>query len=188
MRAFATLILIVATALYPVMVYVGIGRFSPRVIGGILMLLLLARLAFGMAKATSNPMRGLLPILCVFSLILMIFNRQEMLLWYPVLVSILMLGVFAYTLWRSPPMIERIARLTEPNLPPAAVRYTRKVTMVWCMFFAANAAMATITVLWMKFEIWTLYNGLISYLLMGILFAVEFWVRKRVQGRAENAQ
>ncbi len=188
MRRFATVILVIATALYPVLVYVGVDHFSTRVMGGLLLLLLLTRLMFGLANSRNNPLRGLLPVLCLFALTLMIFDRREMLLWYPVLVSVLMLGVFVYTLWMPPPIIERIARLTEPDLPVAAVHYTRKVTVVWCVFFAVNAAIATTTVLWTDFETWALYNGLISYLLMGSLFAAEFLLRRRLQGKAQSAR
>lgn len=188
MRCFLTLLLVVATALYPVLVYLGIERFSARTIGGVLLLLLLSRLVFGAVKTRYNPLRGLLPVLCLFALILMIFNRQEMLLWYPVLVSVLMLLIFIYSLWVPPPMIERIARLREPNLSPAAIHYTRNVTLVWCVFFAVNAIVAAITVVWTEFNTWALYNGLISYMLMGVLFVVEFLIRQRLRGKAENAR
>ena len=37
--------------------------------------------------------------------------------------------------------------------------------------------------LWAPLAWWTLYNGLIAYLLMGLLFAAEWLVRQRVRGR-----
>ena len=33
------------------------------------------------------------------------------------------------------PLIERIARLDDPNLPPPLCRYTRRLTAVWCGYF-----------------------------------------------------
>ena len=33
------------------------------------------------------------------------------------------------------PIVERLARIREPQLSPAGVRYTRKVTKVWCSFY-----------------------------------------------------
>jgi uncharacterized membrane protein len=77
-------------------------------------------------------------------------------------------------------MIERIARIREPNLPDAAVRYTRIVTEVWCLFFVLNAV-ALYTALAADIEVWALYNGVIAYVLMGLLFAGEYLVRRRVQ-------
>ena len=78
-------------------------------------------------------------------------------------------------------MIERLARLQHPDLPPEGVIYTRRVTQVWCAFFIINGAMALSTALWASLEIWSLYNGLIAYVLMGGLFAAEYLVRMKTQ-------
>ena len=74
-------------------------------------------------------------------------------------------------------MIERFARIREPNLPMRAISYTRRVTQVWCIFFFVNGAIALVTALWASPATWTLYNGLIAYVMMGLLFAGEYVVR-----------
>jgi uncharacterized membrane protein len=104
---------------------------------------------------------------------------------YPVLVNAGLLVSFGFTLIRPPSMIERFARLQEPELPPRAVRYTRRVTQVWCAFFAANGSAALVTALWMSERAWALYNGFIAYVLIGALFGIEWLVRQRVR-RAEG--
>jgi uncharacterized membrane protein len=106
---------------------------------------------------------------------------------YPVFMSITMLVAFAATLVRPPSMIERFARIMEPDLDARGVRYTRKVTMVWVAFFALNGLVALWTVQRGDLLYWGLYNGLISYLLAGSLFAVEFLVRQRVRSRSGAA-
>jgi uncharacterized membrane protein len=106
---------------------------------------------------------------------------------YPVVMSLAACGAFASTLWRPPSLVERIARLREPDLPPRGVRYTRRVTQVWVGFLAANAAVAAATVAWGSLAQWTLWNGLLSYLLMGVLFAGEMMVRRRVRRQAGPA-
>ena len=58
--------------------------------------------------------------------------------WYPVLISGFMLGLFGLSLKYGPPMVERLARLREPQLPAKAIRYTRQVTIAWCVFFLCN--------------------------------------------------
>ncbi|MFH4410585.1 Clp protease, partial [Acinetobacter baumannii] len=65
---------------------------------------------------------------------------------YPVGMSLGALGIFAFTLLKPPSMIERFARLVEPDLPPSGVHWTRQVTKVWCVFFLCNALIAFITV------------------------------------------
>lgn len=103
---------------------------------------------------------------------------------YPVLVNAGLLLVFAWTLAYPPTAVERLARLREPALPPSGVRYTRYVTWVWVAFFAINGSIATAT-LWAEDYVWALYNGLISYLLMGALFLGEFLFRLHYR-RAQN--
>jgi uncharacterized membrane protein len=98
---------------------------------------------------------------------------------YPVLVNAVLLGVFAYSLIFPPSMIERFARMSEPNLPAQAIGYTRRVTQIWCVFFGINGAIALMTALCASPAIWTLYNGLIAYLLMGLLLAGEYVIRRR---------
>ncbi len=75
-------------------------------------------------------------------------------------------------------MIERFARLEESVLSLDAMRYTRRLTLVWCVFFICNGVVATYTALFATREAWTLYNGFIAYGLMGALFFGESLVRR----------
>jgi uncharacterized membrane protein len=102
---------------------------------------------------------------------------------YPALVNAVLLAVFATSLARPPSVIERLARLSVPDLPPAGVRYTRRVTQVWCVFFVGNGMVALATALWASTEVWAFYNGFLAYVLMGVLFGAEWLVRRRVQAR-----
>lgn len=100
---------------------------------------------------------------------------------YPVLMSIGSFIIFALTLKFPPSMIERFARLHQPDLPESGVRWTKKVTQVWCAFFIMNAVIALATVVWGTDQQWAMYNGFISYLLMGILLLGEFILREYYQ-------
>ena len=80
----------------------------------------------------------------------------------------------------SPSLIERLARLQHPDLPPEGVIYTRRVTQVWCGFFIVNGIIALATAPCSSFEVWSLYNSLIGYILMGILGG-EYVVRLKTQ-------
>jgi len=99
------------------------------------------------------------------------------LLLVPVLVNGALLFAFGRTLRRGPSLVETLARLQEPDLSAAQERHCRTVTAVWCGFFAANAAVCTALALLADLWLWTLYTGVISYLLMGLLFGAEFLVR-----------
>jgi uncharacterized membrane protein len=103
------------------------------------------------------------------------------------MVSAVLLGVFGASLWRGPTIVERIARLHEPQLPAAAVAYTRKVTIAWCAFFLANGALSAATALWASEQLWVLYNGLLAYVLIGAFFAIEWLLRQRMRARLADA-
>ncbi|WP_240538659.1 COG4648 family protein [Halomonas sp. SH5A2] len=100
---------------------------------------------------------------------------------YPVAINALMLAVFLTSLWRGMPIVERIARLKEPDLPPAGVAYTRRVTWAWCGFFVINGSIATWTAVYADLATWTLYNGVISYGLIALMFAGEWLLRHRLR-------
>ncbi|MGV2398888.1 MAG UNVERIFIED_CONTAM: hypothetical protein MIL04_25265, partial [Klebsiella aerogenes] len=56
----------------------------------------------------------------------------------------------------------------------------RRVTQIWCAFFIGNGGIALVTALYGDMSLWTAWNGMISYLLMGMLMAGEWLVRQRV--------
>lgn len=177
MARFRVVIFGALTLAYPLLVYLAMGRFEPRWLA-----LLLFGLALLRALSTQQPLwwvtagaAGLLALLAT------VFNHALPLKLYPVLVNMMLLALFATSLRFGPPVVERIARLQEPQLPPHAVAYTRRVTQVWCGFFVLNGALALITALWASDRIWALYNGLLAYLMMGMLFAGEWLVRQRVK-------
>ena len=58
--------------------------------------------------------------------------------------------------------------------------------MGWCIFFIVNGSIATFTVFVGSDKIWSLYNGLISYILIGLFFMVEYLVRKMVQSKMQS--
>lgn len=96
---------------------------------------------------------------------------------YPSLMSIFMLVIFATSL-KNEAIITRLARLKEPQLPQEAVIYTRKITIIWCVFFALNAAICAALAFLQDRFFWSIYCGVISYCLMGALFAAEWLYRK----------
>lgn len=179
MASLPKLLLALATMAYPLVVYLGLGRWNPAWLALLLAGLLLARAWVGRDAVWLLAGAGA----ALLGLASFLGNSWLPLKLYPVLVSATLLAVFGASLWRPPTVIERIARLAEPALAPQAVVYTRKVTQVWCGFFLLNGLAASWTVLWGSDEAWLLYNGLLAYLLMGLLFAGEWLLRRRMQAR-----
>lgn len=102
---------------------------------------------------------------------------------YPVMVNAFLLLSFATSLFLKQSVCERFARAGNPDLPLEAIGYCRKATFFWCVFFLLNGCISLYTALYASPEIWALYNGLISYLLLGAFFFVEYTVRRIVKRR-----
>ena len=80
----------------------------------------------------------------------------------------------------------RFARLRTPELDDYAIGYTRILTAVWVSFFIANGSIAAWTALYASIDTWTLYNGLISYVLIAVLFVGEWPVRRILRARHDR--
>ena len=179
MRIILNSVIGLLTLLYPFAVYFGIQYLEPWKIACLLIVLLGIRLiASYSVKHWSSPLLMLGMIYCGFAIW---SNELVTLRFYPVMVNAAMLLFFSWSLWSPPSLIERIARIQHPDLPSEGVIYTRRVTQVWCAFFIVNGSIALITALWSSIEVWSLYNGLIAYLLMGLLFVGEYIVRMKTQ-------
>ncbi len=172
------LLLVVAGLLYPFAVYYGMEHLSPRLFAALLGGLWLARALTQRNKPGGRWMAG---AALAFCLLLGLAGEPALLRWYPVLLNLMLLVLFGLSLKFGPPVVERLARLREPELPEHAVRYTRKVTVVWAGFFLANALLISALTLWAPLAWWTLYTGLIAYALMGLLFAAEWLIRQQVR-------
>jgi uncharacterized membrane protein/acyl-coenzyme A synthetase/AMP-(fatty) acid ligase len=113
-------------------------------------------------------------------------NSAIILKLYPLLMNILFLTAFGSTLFFPPTMIFRFATMQDKSIKGSLnekriAAYCRKVTYVWCGFFIINGSIAAWTIFSGSDTLWSVYNGGISYILMGILFAGEFMVRKMTQ-------
>lgn len=169
--------------LYPLVIWLGHGKVEPRWLAGLLLLAAATRLpSLAISQAARWSAFGALALAAAA----VWANALLPLKLYPVLVNAALLAAFGYSLAAPPSMVERLARLREPDLPPAAVGYTRRVTQVWCGFFVANGALALGTALWASEAVWSLYTGVIAYLLMGALFGAEYLFRLRFK-RLHNA-
>jgi uncharacterized membrane protein len=179
MRIFINGVTTMLTALYPLAVYFVINYVEPWKLASILIVLLVIKLAISYSgNLWSRPLLMAGVLYCGFAIW---SNSLVSLRFYPALVNGAMLVIFSSSLLSPPSLIERLARLQHPDLPTEGVIYTRRVTQVWCGFFIVNGVIALATAICSSFEIWSLYNGLIAYLLMGILLGGEYVVRIKTQ-------
>lgn len=172
----------VVTISYPFLVWFSLDYLQPRYLALALAGLFLLSFLYCHPSQPRGGAWSLVLAACpLFLLVIALINETRWLLAYPVFVSLVFFTVFASSLVYPPTVVERLARLEDPNLPPTGVVYTRKVTQVWSGFFLVNAAISLVTIWHGDPWLWSLYNGGIFYVLMGLLMVVEMTVRRKVK-------
>ena len=82
---------------------------------------------------------------------------------------------FGRTLWPGQePVITRIARVSDPALPAELLRYTRRLTAVWCAWFVLAGLLALAfgpSIVWLGALVWAGTTA---------LFVGEHWLRPRL--------
>lgn len=176
-------LIITLTIIYPFFVIYTLNYLQPRFLALILAGLFLLRFLLN-SKHISNQ-KTIMPLIVLICFIFLIVaawaNQINYLLIYPVIVSLLFLLVFSLSLIYPPPIIERLARLEDPELPEKGIIYTRKVTQIWSLFFLCNTIISAFTVWYNNHWLWSLYNGCIFYILMGLLMVIEMTIRRKVK-------
>jgi uncharacterized membrane protein len=178
MKQLLKAVVVVLTIAYPFMVYWGLQHYTAASLLPLLLLLLALRWFAGNRRGERLI---LVAILIAVVVVAFTWGHQLGLKFYPALVNFGFLLVFAGSLLSPPSVVERLARLRHPDLSPAAVTYTTRVTWVWSFFFVFNGSLAAITALWASDAVWALYNGFIAYLLIALLAGGEWLLRQRVQ-------
>ena len=161
---------------YPLLWYWG----RERGLFGWLALAMAAVWAVRALWAQTTAQRVVAAVVAVFFVSAWLLKQPVAMYWYPVAMSGLMLLLFGGSLFTRQSLIERLARLREPDLPPEGVRYTRRITQIWCAFFVLNGGVAAALVVAQAWQAWALYTGVVAYGLMGALFAGEWLYRRCV--------
>lgn len=113
----------------------------------------------------------------VFAVLGWIFDRGWMLLVLPSATQAAFGATFLRSLG-STPLVEHFARMVKPALSPAEVAHCRAFTRVWGIYLIAVALVGLGFARLASLEAWALYTGVVSYGLIGLLFAVEYTIRK----------
>ena len=179
---------------YPALVYFGMSAGSPRRVALVLLLAMTPALILRLRKSARQAIRGLVAVpLTILSILLLAaaLDGSSYIRATPVATNIVLLIAFGGTLRRRGwlaradhvpdvmPMIERFARLQEPELTVEQQAWCRLWTWIWCGFFVLNGSIALVLAIWGTMKWWALYNGLFCYGLSGSLFAIEWTLRRR---------
>ena len=166
---------------YPFIVYFGI-KVLPASFFGLVLLLLLA-MRFGVLLETERPI--FLPMLVAllgYAVATTVSGDSRMLLFYPVLVNFCLCAIFTISLRHEESLLLRIVRARGIPIGDHVPKYLYRLTALWAAFFALNG----LTALWtttLPIEVWTLYNGLISYIIVAALIGGELLFRSHYKKR-----
>ena len=191
MNRLFSIVFYAVSAFFPLLLFWALksSLFSPRLISGGILVIGLLYFFVNRSLLQEHSFRqiqfwvtGSLMLL----LAILTFTTQN-LQWiklYPVAINLFLFSTFGYTLVQPPNIIFRFTTLWKPaylDSPqrPQIEAYCQKVTQIWCGFFILNISISLVTAFFTPDWVWSLYNGLISYLLMGLLFLGEFIVRTK---------
>lgn len=83
--------------------------------------------------------------------------------------------------------VTRLARIARRgDMPPTVVRYTRRVTLGWAVFFALAAALSAALFATVSRELWSAFVNLALWPLTAVAFAIEYAIRVRVLPDVEH--
>jgi uncharacterized membrane protein len=127
-----------------------------------------------------HPARWLVPAAAA-ALFLLPLDGERLLYVPPIAINLALCWLFGRTLVRGRvPLIARFALMEQPGLTDELARYTRTLTWLWTLLFAAAAAVSLGLALSGNRDAWSLFTNLVNYLLVAVLFLGEVaWRRVR---------
>ena len=162
---------VIFVMLYPFVVYFGIRYLPPSFFGVMLAVVLAMR--FGVLVPEERPvLLPLLTVLIAYAVASAALPSITMLLYYPVLVNFSLCAVFANSLRHEESILLKLIRARGIQVSKFGPKYLHRLTACWAIFFAVNGLVA----IWSttrSIEVWTAYNGLIAYLIVGALIGGE---------------
>ena len=177
--------------LYPFIIFFSLTHFgtSPRILALILVVVAMVYFIANTNNARGKGIKsiqfwGMLTAATILSAVTFITENAGFVKIYPVSINFFLFLSFFVTLFRSPNMIYRFAVMQKKSIKESSERayiekYCRNVTIVWILFFIINGSIALFTAFFTDHFIWAIYNGFISYILIGLIFIIELIIRKR---------
>lgn len=121
---------------------------------------------------------SVLALLCMAGLVLWRAPGPHPAYFYPVpylLVYGFLFWLFVRTLRAGrQPLITKLALHVHGQLPDDMIRYTRRVTVAWCAFFAAMAVASVLLFLLAPLPVWSVFNNLLNLPLVVAMYLGEY--------------
>lgn len=164
---------------YPLAAYIALWLKQPLIIIGYLLSIffLLAIEKFLNKHWSAGIM--LIIVIGVISYLIQPAYRQYLLFLPPILMLLSLFILFAQSLLTGhTPLITRYASILGDSLNERHLRYNRNLTSVWSVFFLLMTITSILLAIFTSLEIWSFFTYVLSYLLLGCFFIIEFMFRK----------
>ena len=117
------------------------------------------------------------PILITLCIVFLFYIKRIVILkFYPPICNFVIFSIFFGSLFTKETIIQKFARACGDKLEEPTRIYTKNLTYIWCIFTFINFIISIWTI-FLSDKIWMLYNGCISYILIGLLFGIEYTIR-----------
>lgn len=171
---------------YQYLVHASIGSTQAGVLRPLLLWLPMVALA-GWVVARANNKPAWLVALAAASVIVYLVENQERLGLAAVsgfthaAAYLFLLWYFGRTLTRGrEPLITRLARRVHGSLPQGMEGFTRRLTITWCVFFAAQLIASALLFAFAPLELWSLFVNILNAPLVTLMFTGQ-WAFRRVR-------
>ena len=122
-------------------------------------------------------MKFFIPVLISLCIIFLFYVKRFIVLkFYPSICNCLIFFIFFSSLFAKETVIQKFAKVCGDELNARGLQDTRIITYVWCIFTFLNL-LVSISTIFLPDRIWILYNGFLSYIMIGLLFGVEYFIR-----------
>ncbi|MDX2471969.1 MAG: hypothetical protein QNL04_15470 [SAR324 cluster bacterium] len=175
MKQLGALTVFLLSLSYPFIFYFGREHFEFRSLLIFFAIPLLFRFV-GLKKPSLKSLLILLLILLVFGF-LHIQNNPQFFMFTPVLINLGLLWTFGSSLFTETCLVERFARMQSPELSLEQLAYCKRVNVLWCGIFIFNGSVALYIALINDLFLWTLYNGILGYVVIGLFGGAEYIYR-----------
>lgn len=78
------------------------------------------------------------------------------------------------------PLIEKYKTILEGEITQEERLYARKITIAWAVLLMILAIESVVLSLFFSHEVWSIFTNCINYILLGMMFVVEYVVRLRM--------
>jgi uncharacterized membrane protein len=169
-------LIVLACFAYQYLVYSSVSNAQSGPLHLVLMWLPLAILAGWVVARSANKLVWLTALLAI-GLIVYLLEHQDR-LGLPATSGISHAAAYLFLLWYfgrtllrgREPLITRFSSSVHGPLPPAMERYTRKVTIAWCVFFAAQLLGSALLFAIAPLDTWSLFINLLNVPLLAVMF------------------